>query len=153
MTLHAAKGLEFPVVFITGCEEGLIPYKHTSNEAHKPHGDTKNNENNPPSPPFAKGGNTLIPPLEKGDTGGFSDERQSDISEERRLFYVGLTRTQEKLFLSYARKRLLFGTRSSQKISPFLQDIEQDLKKYENPFSRKPLARIQDAQLSLFDGD
>jgi uncharacterized protein (TIGR00375 family) len=50
---------------------------------------TKHNEENPPSPPFAKGGNTLIPPLEKGDTAGFLDERQSDISEERRLFYVG----------------------------------------------------------------
>ncbi|MDD5451695.1 MAG: UvrD-helicase domain-containing protein [Desulfovibrionales bacterium] len=109
MTLHAAKGLEFPVVFITGCEEGLIPYYH------------------------------------------YNKETQSDISEERRLFYVGLTRTQEKLFLSYAGKRLLFGTRSSQKISPFLQDIGQELKKYEPPFSRKPLARIQDAQLSLFD--
>ncbi|MEW5948821.1 MAG: UvrD-helicase domain-containing protein [Thermodesulfobacteriota bacterium] len=108
MSLHAAKGLEFPVVFITGCEEGLIPYH-------------------------------------------YNKETQTDISEERRLFYVGLTRTQEKLFLSYARKRLLFGTKSSQKISPFLQDIGQNLKKYETPFSRRLLARIQDAQLSLFD--
>ncbi|MEW6327148.1 MAG: UvrD-helicase domain-containing protein [Thermodesulfobacteriota bacterium] len=108
MTLHAAKGLEFPVVFITGCEEGLIPYQ-------------------------------------------YNKDTQPDISEERRLFYVGLTRAQEKLFLSYARKRLLFGTKSSQKVSPFLQDIGQDLKKYETPFSRKPLATTQELQLSLFD--
>lgn len=110
MTLHAAKGLEFPVVFITGCEEGLIPYH-------------------------------------------YNKETQPDISEERRLFYVGLTRAQEKLFLSCARKRLLFGTRSSQNLSPFLQDIEQDLKKYETPFSRKPLATTQEMQLGLFDGN
>lgn len=104
MTLHAAKGLEFPVVFITGCEEGLIPYQRNKDE---------------------------VP----------------DIAEERRLFYVGLTRAKEKLFLTHTKKRLLFGTRSTPAPSPFLKDIERDLKKHESPFLGKKRA---DVQLSLF---
>jgi formylglycine-generating enzyme required for sulfatase activity len=66
-------------------DEPATPSKVMAYETHMSHGDTKDNENNPPSPPFTKGGNTLspplgkdggpsIPPLKKGDTGGFSDE-------------------------------------------------------------------------------
>jgi DNA helicase-2/ATP-dependent DNA helicase PcrA len=84
MTLHAAKGLEFPVVFMVGMEEGLFPHSRT-----------------------------IFEPLE--------------IEEERRLCYVGITRAKEKLYLTYARRRLYFGTYSSNMPSRFLGDIPQEL--------------------------
>ena len=70
MTLHSAKGLEFPVVFLVGMEQGLLPHNRTLND-----------------------------PLE--------------IEEERRLCYVGITRAQEQLFLTYARERRLCGNREN----------------------------------------
>jgi len=79
MTLHMAKGLEFPVVFITGCEDGLIPC-------------------------------TII-------------KNGVDIEEERRLFYVGMTRTKDELFLLYTRNRFLYGLRTTPASSPFLAEI------------------------------
>ncbi|HNW58083.1 MAG TPA: UvrD-helicase domain-containing protein [bacterium] len=82
LTLHAAKGLEFPVVFIIGCEENLIP--------------------------FSLGG------------GG-------DLEEERRLFYVGMTRARERLYLTNARQRMLRGQRHLQTPSRFLEDIGRPL--------------------------
>ncbi len=87
MTLHAAKGLEFPVVFISGCEEGLIPYR-------------------------------------KGD------QSIENIEEERRLFYVGMTRAKQRLILLHAKSRFLFGERKSNLPSRFLSDIEEALKEY-----------------------
>jgi DNA helicase-2/ATP-dependent DNA helicase PcrA len=84
MTLHAAKGLEFPVVFIVGCEEGLLPYQR-------------------------------------------GDERP-DIEEERRLFYVGMTRAQQRLIITHAKSRYLFGQQLNNLPSRFLGDIEQALK-------------------------
>jgi DNA helicase-2/ATP-dependent DNA helicase PcrA len=80
MTLHNAKGLEFPVVFITGVEEGILPY-------------------------FKAIGN--------------SDE----ISEERRLFYVGMTRAKDLLLLTAARKRRLYSRIQEQEPSRFLKDM------------------------------
>lgn len=84
MTLHAAKGLEFPVVFMVGMEEGLFPHSRA-----------------------------LMDRLE--------------MEEERRLCYVGITRAREKLYLTYARRRLFFGTRSSNLISRFIADIPEHL--------------------------
>ncbi|HOV64454.1 MAG TPA: ATP-dependent helicase, partial [Spirochaetia bacterium] len=80
MTIHAAKGLEFPVVFIAGCEEGILPF-------------------------------TLF------DTG---EER---IEEEKRLFYVGMTRAGERLFISHATSRSLFGRKLKLGPSRFLSLI------------------------------
>ena len=84
MTLHSAKGLEFPVVFLVGMEQGLLPHSRT-----------------------------LDDPLE--------------IEEERRLCYVGVTRAQEQLFLTYARKRRLWGTREPAVSSQFLMELPGEL--------------------------
>jgi uncharacterized protein (TIGR00375 family) len=84
MTMHAAKGLEFPVVFIAGCENGLLPFQ----------------------------------PLD-GDV--------SDIEEERRLFYVAMTRAKERLYITFAKKRKRFGKIEKRTLSPFVQQIEKNL--------------------------
>ncbi|MBU1195609.1 MAG: UvrD-helicase domain-containing protein [Proteobacteria bacterium] len=106
MTIHAAKGLEFAVVFIAGCEQGLIPYL-----------------------PHAGG------PV--------------DIEEERRLFYVAMTRAMDILCLTYAKKRTLFGTTEERHRSIFIDDIETNLTKLEKTvFQPKPRNREQ--QLELF---
>ena len=89
MTLHSAKGLEFPVVFIAGLEEGLFPLTRTfdSNE---------------------------------------------ELEEERRLFYVGVTRAQDKLYLSWAAQRLRFGEMYQNLPSRFLQEIDNQLVEYKS---------------------
>ncbi|MCK4486011.1 MAG: UvrD-helicase domain-containing protein [Desulfobacterales bacterium] len=108
MTMHAAKGLEFPVVFIAGCEDGLIPYQRKKGE-------------------------------------------QEDLLEERRLFYVALTRAQEKIYLTHAKRRLWFGKRTLQHISSFLEAVQEDLKEHKKPFSARPARKKEDSQLSLFE--
>lgn len=80
LTLHNAKGLEFPVVFAAGIEEGLLPY-------------------------FKANGN------------------DDEIAEERRLFYVGMTRARDMLYLSGARRRRLYAKLQEQEPSRFLKDI------------------------------
>jgi len=84
MTLHSAKGLEFPVVFITGLEEGLLP---------------------------------LYP----------SEIDHAELEEERRLFYVGVTRTKQKLFISHARSRMRYGELTFPVRSRFLDEIPSEL--------------------------
>ena len=94
MTMHAAKGLEFPVVFVSGCEAGLIP--------------------------FSMGGKKVF-----------------DLEEERRLFYVALTRAEKELYLTWSRNRTVHGRRQSQTASPFLADME-NLLKPEEAWAPKP---------------
>lgn len=106
MTLHAAKGLEFPVIFIAGCEEGLLPY--------------------------ARGSET------------------PDIEEERRLFYVGMTRAREKLILSHARRRTLFGRRLENSPSRFVGEIEAALLELRQRAGFAPERRPSAEQLGLF---
>ena len=89
LTLHAAKGLEFPVVFIIGMEEGLFPSSR-------------------------------------------SVSGESDIAEERRLCYVGMTRAREKLFMSGAASRLLFGGIQNNTTSRFIGEIPPDCKETED---------------------
>lgn len=86
MTVHAAKGLEFKYVFVTGLEDGLFPHARM--------GETKTGE---------------------------------DAEEERRLFYVALTRAGEKLFLSFANFRTIFGSRQINSPSEFISDIPADI--------------------------
>ena len=84
MTLHAAKGLEFPVVFITGMEEGLLPHSR-------------------------------------------SLEDPEEMAEERRLCYVGITRAKDRVFLSYAFRRSMWGSSDVSTPSRFLRDIPTQL--------------------------
>ena len=107
MTMHAAKGLEFPVVFITGCEHGFIPFER-------------------------------------------NDRGPADVAEERRLFYVAMTRAMERLYLTRAKKRQIYGQTEPRALSPFLTDIENQLKKDETPLPKKKNAAADDKQLKLF---
>ena len=95
MTVHAAKGLEFEYVFITGLEADLFPHK-------------------------------------KLDAGKF-DERQAE--EERRLFYVALTRAKKKLYLSYTSVRTIFGSKQINVPSEFVFDIDEELVEKEEVFA------------------
>ncbi|KPJ77658.1 MAG: hypothetical protein AMJ54_07210 [Deltaproteobacteria bacterium SG8_13] len=106
LTMHAAKGLEFPVVFVTGCEDDLIPLRLPQKE-----------ENN--------------------------------VDEERRLFYVAMTRAKELLFLTYCRKRIIFGHAEARRPSPFLVDIESRLKSFDKSSSRR-YQKKRPEQLRLF---
>jgi DNA helicase-2/ATP-dependent DNA helicase PcrA len=95
MTIHSAKGLEYPVVFITGLEEGIFPLMSS----------------------------TLT--LE-------------ELEEERRLFYVGVTRAMKKLYMTYALQRYRYGSMSYQMKSRFLNEIDTGKLKYNKLSSLKP---------------
>ncbi|NLY75904.1 MAG: DNA helicase PcrA [Firmicutes bacterium] len=84
MTLHSAKGLEFPVVFLAGLEEGLFPHSRALMETNR------------------------------------------ELEEERRLCYVGITRAQHRLYLTYANRRILFGSPNISIPSRFLMEIPQE---------------------------
>ena len=107
MSMHAAKGLEFPVVFIAGCEDDLIPLKR---DGSKP----------------------------------------VDIAEERRLFYVAMTRAMERLYLTRAKKRSIYGKLLTRSLSPFVADIENSLKKDESPRVKHKKKKKEQKQLKLF---
>jgi len=83
MTMHAAKGLEFPTVFIVGAEEGIFPGKRSI-----------------------------------GD--------QEEMEEERRLAYVAITRAEEKLYVTCAQQRMIFGQTSCNKLSRFIEEIPDE---------------------------
>jgi len=84
MTLHSAKGLEFPYVFIVGLEEGILPHSR-------------------------------------------SYLSLSDLEEERRLMYVGMTRAKQKVYLLFARQRMIFGSTQANPPSRFLSEIPENL--------------------------
>lgn len=98
MTVHASKGLEFPVVFVAGLEEGIFPHAR-------------------------------------------STDTSSEVEEERRLFYVAVTRAKRLLTLSYARERRLFGSRRLSRPSRFISEIPshliKEVKKRTKPQSEK----------------
>ena len=88
MTIHAAKGLEFPVIFLAGLEEGLFPGSKAVNNVY---------------------------------------ESKSELEEERRLMYVGITRAKESLFLTCAQKRMVWGDIKYSPRSRFIQEIPASL--------------------------
>jgi DNA helicase-2/ATP-dependent DNA helicase PcrA len=103
MTMHAAKGLEFPVVFVVGLEAGLTPFS--------------------------------------------LDGSQEGLAEERRLFYVAMTRARDRLFLTHARERFVRGGLRARAASPFLGEIAAKLMISDSGRRDK---RGQTRQLSLF---
>jgi DNA helicase-2/ATP-dependent DNA helicase PcrA len=105
LTLHAAKGLEFPVVFLVGCEDGLLPLRWPGGAPH-----------------------------------------EDDIAEERRLFFVGLTRAQDRLFVTHAARRFRHGSEREQSPTPFLDAIDAGL--FERLGDTVP-SRPKDRQLRL----
>ncbi|MCB2145035.1 MAG: UvrD-helicase domain-containing protein [Deltaproteobacteria bacterium] len=105
ITMHAAKGLEFPVVFIAGCEDDFIPYRSTRHPA--------------------------------------------DVEEERRLFYVALTRAKWHLFLTQAGHRRVNGHNQPRQLSPFVKEIQNNYKCFSGQDRMKTEKSAQE-QLSLF---
>lgn len=101
MTLHAAKGLEFPVVFIAGVEDGLLPLKERPGVA--PEGEDVHVDPSMVMSPAQGSGESL--------------------AEERRLFYVGLTRARDILILVSSRNRTIGGRKVPSRTSPFLLEI------------------------------
>ncbi len=94
LTLHAAKGLEYPVVFITGLEEGMLPHSRSLEDA-------------------------------------------EELAEERRLFYVGITRAKDRVYLSHAFRRTFYGTTEAATPSRFLLDIPEALTTGSKPKRRR----------------
>lgn len=90
MTMHSAKGLEFPVVFIIGCEESVFPHSRALSD-------------------------------------------NEELEEERRLAYVGITRAEERLYMTCARMRTLFGRTSSNMPSRFLDEVPDNVKENSSP--------------------
>ncbi len=105
MTIHASKGLEFPVVFIAGAEEGLIPHARSV------------------------------------------EENEGDVEEERRLFYVAITRAQQKLFITHCQSRKRQGGLNECEPSRFLHEIPDDLVQYHEPDPKREEERIS----NIFD--
>ncbi len=105
MTLHSAKGLEFPVVFITGLEEGLFPLSR-------------------------------------------STEDPEELAEERRLFYVGVTRAKEQVYVSYAQQRRRFGEPMYNPPSRFVGEIPEDLRQTLNGKAKSRAGRRRSRKIS-----
>jgi DNA helicase-2/ATP-dependent DNA helicase PcrA len=110
MTLHAAKGLEYPVVFVTGVEDGLIPHMRS---------------------------------IESGNP--------EDLAEERRLFYVGMTRAEDYLYLTYAFRRTTYGTNSANSPSRFLADIPIALMQGMSPRTSGEAGQVRYRQDTTWD--
>jgi DNA helicase-2/ATP-dependent DNA helicase PcrA len=83
MTLHQAKGLEFPYVFIAGLEEGILPHSRSVEDIYQ-------------------------------------------LEEERRLFYVGITRARDQLYITYTKRRFIFGRRNESVRSRFIGGDERE---------------------------
>ena len=73
----------------------------------------------------------------------------TDFEEERRLFYVGMTRVKRALFLTYTKRRMMFGKRLEQRPSPYLSDITDELKKYEK--AKRRILKKKESSLKQFN--
>lgn len=111
MTVHAAKGLEFDTVFVSGMEEGLFPHQ------------------------------------------GMGEEKDRDDEEERRLFYVAMTRAKNRLYLTLARVRKIYGSDSYAEPSSFLADIDESLMEGDDCGQQEPMISARDRARTLLDDD
>ena len=107
MTIHASKGLEFPVVFIAGAEDGIIPHARSI------------------------------------------EESEENIEEERRLFYVAITRAQHKLFISACRHRKKMQAMVETEPSRFLDEIPPELVEYHEPAATVDMETAKNMMASL----
>lgn len=110
MTIHSAKGLEFPVVYAAGMEEGLFPSSQ-------------------------------------------SLYSQEDLEEERRLFYVAITRAEKKLFLTYATSRYKYGNIQYSEASRFLNEIPENIMSLygqQQPKAQQPIQRLEGWGKSIY---
>jgi DNA helicase-2/ATP-dependent DNA helicase PcrA len=106
MTIHASKGLEFPVVFIAAAEEGIIPHERSLGEE--------------------------------------EEDRAGSLEEERRLFYVAITRARDKLFITSCQKRRRLRDTADSSPSPFLAEIPPQLIEYHQ--AEKPVESPGEAE-------
>ncbi|MCB0407203.1 MAG: ATP-binding domain-containing protein, partial [Bdellovibrionales bacterium] len=111
MTLHISKGLEYPVVFIAGMEEGLFPSARS-----------------------------------------FDSTDPEAVEEERRLAYVGMTRARERLYLTYARSRRVWGQEQSHSPSRFIDEIPSQYLKKESSVQRPSFVQRAQKQSSYNNG-
>jgi ATP-dependent DNA helicase UvrD/PcrA len=111
LTLHASKGLEWPVVFVIGCEDGLLPLRLS------------------------------------GSTRAGSASTQEAVAEERRLFFVGVTRAQDRLFLSHAARRARHGREHQPARTPFLDPVDPGLLERVGQASEPPRPRHRQLRL------
>lgn len=102
MTLHSAKGLEFPIVFLMGLEEGIFPHSRCF-------------------------------------------DSKSEIEEERRLMYVGITRAQDKLYLTHAKRRQIYGDYKYYNPSRFIQEIPSELLEKKEEYSTQNRSTFRSA--------
>lgn len=105
MTVHAAKGLEFDVVFVVGMEEGLFPYERGGDE-------------------------------------------WADVEEERRLFYVALTRAAKQVYLFYSGMRRKYGQTMECAVSPFLKELDPSVIKAEGAKARRSFSEVLASRLA-----
>jgi DNA helicase II / ATP-dependent DNA helicase PcrA len=142
LTLHAAKGLEFEIVFLAGCEKGLLPlHLPGSARAQALPGSTRAQAPAGPAPTPAGSAHAPGPAT--------STPAEPDIAEERRLLFVGLTRARAKLVLTCATRRTRYGSDRSAGRSPFLAAIDPALLVPPDPKTTQRPRRPADRQLRL----
>lgn len=110
MTLHAAKGLEFPIVFLVGMEEGLFPHSRSMMD-------------------------------------------NEEMEEERRLAYVGITRAKEKLYLTYAKQRTVWGSTGMSARSRFIDEINPDLIQILGGLANQRVSEAVDQKMGKLEKD